>query len=260
MMVLGGLAAGALKIPSEKSPAALSKLLVLVQTHAWWFVLVASVVGVVAKATADILGPPWVRQALQRIINRFRKHAFVNILDGEPHHDHRVTLFQRKGFWFPIAIPFLANGQRWPIWPSQNPWSGWMVPVARTGRATLATRTCFLATDDPSKSEGIVGEVWLSNSVTVRMLPELGEKPSEQKIAAYAKAAKVSKEWIRSRVNAGKACPLALCGIPIEVGNKFWGVLVLDSSRQNTIDYQGHGWKAFTDMVQSSLEELLKRI
>jgi hypothetical protein len=259
MLIVGALAAGSLKTDPARFPEAVGDGLTTIQQHAWWIVLASTIAVAIAKALADYIGPPWVREALNRILNRFRKVAFINI-DGEPHHKHRVTLFQRKRFWFPIAIPWPGNGQRWPVRPGRWPMSGWMIPVARSGRATQSTRTCFLATDDPNRSEGIVGEVWLTNEVRHVVLPDLGVKPSEAKIAQYASLAGMPTEWIRDRVAKKKPCPRSLCGVPIEVGNRFWGVLVLESAGPDTIDYQGHGWKAFTDMVQPSIEELLKRI
>jgi hypothetical protein len=118
----------------------------------------------------------------------------------------------------------------------------------------------FLAPDDADNSEGIVGEVWQKNQVLVQRLPELKATSTADEIATYAQMANMPEWWIRDRLAKKKPCPQMLCGIPIEVDNRLWGVLVLDSRRSDTIDYQSQAWPAFTLLVALSLEELLKRV
>jgi transcriptional regulator with GAF, ATPase, and Fis domain len=67
-------------------------------------------------------------------------------------------------------------------------------------------------------------------------------------------------EVIQRRVQSRKPCPQALCAIPVEVDNRIWGVLVLDSRRAGTINYQSQTWHAFTTYVQLGLGELLNGV
>lgn len=241
--VIGGLA----RVTPSEWPTA-GKHLAAAQQHIWWLIITLPIVVGFAKAGAIWAGPPWVWKSLRQTLSQFRKHAFTNI-DGEPEHHHRVTLFRKQWCWW--IRPWRKG--RWP-------WSGWMVPVARSGETTQSTNTIFLVPDDADKSEGIVGLVWQTRDVVQMSLPAVSDPPSLVELMQYATAARVPLQWVRHRCATGKPLPRTLCGIPVEVNNKLWGVLVLDSRKTGTIDYESNAWPAFTSMFPTAIVELLKRI
>jgi hypothetical protein len=111
------------------------------------------------------------------------------------------------------------------------PWSGWFVPVIRSGHTDQRSRTRFWASREfPESVEGIPGLVLARNRVMVlNRLPNLHDSPSENDFDEYAKLTSVSKEWLKQRIENDRRCARSFCGIPVEVENKFWGVIVIDS-------------------------------
>lgn len=90
-------------------------------------------------------------------------------------------------------------------------------------------------------------------------MPEIKEGSTDAEVTAYALQAMMPVEWIKDRLRHGKSCPRSLCGIPIEVRGKPRGVLVLDSRKPDSINYQSTAWPAFMRIVPVVLEEFLKQ-
>lgn len=127
------------------------------------------------------------------------------------HEQHgRVTLFRYQYFFF----------GRWRFW------GGWLVPVERSGEATRNTDTAFAAPDNGEASEGVAGMTWSRRrNVSIEGLPNLSLDKSEAAFKKYADMSLYPIERIRKKVPR----PLSLYGIPVEVGGKKWGVIVIDS-------------------------------
>ena len=108
----------------------------------------------------------------------------------------------------------------------------------RSGYTMQRSRTIFWASgDDPGSAEGIPGRTWATNRVLIiNSLPDLHSNPSAANIQNYATASAVSEEWLQRRLRENKPCARSLCGIPVEVNNKFWGVIVIDSKSDTLPD------------------------
>ena len=160
-----------------------------------------------------LIGPPWAWDAVRNFLDRFQEYLFEQ--EGPKHH-HRVTLFKRTRFRWSLC--------RWP-------WSGWLVPIARSGHATQKTSTAFLAPDKADLAEGVAGQAWVRDeSVVVSDLPNIGgNNPSDKNLDRYAVRTWVSKRWLRRNKQHARF----FCGIPVEVRGKPWGVIVLDSRNPN---------------------------
>lgn len=213
--------------------------------------VVACGAGVVAfKWLAHLIGPPWIWKAIQGIFDEFRERAFR--LSGEPVHYNRVTLFEYVRCW--RLWGFWACPWRWRL--GRFPWSGWLIPVARSGHTTKSCGVSFLAPDDADRAEGIAGQVWATNTqILVNELPALDETSTEASIAEYARSTFVSTDWVRSRLS--RPHPRSLCGVPVEVEGRIWGVLVLDSRAENGIKAQKVS--DLVDFVGIVLRHLLQR-
>lgn len=218
-----------------------------------WVLPVLGVVGLVAKLVCDYVGPPWVWEAVQKIIDRFAEKSFETA-PGAAVHEYRVTLFRRT---WALALPWRCRqraGSRWR-WP----WSGWLVPVVRSGFTTQNTGTIFLAPDDADNAEGVAGQAWARRQVVqTHELPDIRTDPTDQIIKEYAAKTFVSEKWVRDRLRDGRPFPLTLCGIPVEVGGKVWGVLVLDSRHPQAIKDRAYSYKAYQELVPAVLADLLK--
>ena len=174
-------------------------------------------------------GDPATREHIQFLLNKFQEKAFQN---GEGVHHHRVTLFKYKrcwrGYWLSKAV---RSDNKWWPWGSGY-WlcSGWLVPVMRSGHTSTRMTTAFLAPQgDPDLAEGVAGMAWSRNSTVV--LENLPELPSSKKKAKpeYATKTSTPPDLVERYLARGVPMARSFGATPIEVNNKIWGVLVLDS-------------------------------
>ena len=236
---------------------------VVVETIAWlnrWGTVALPtlpVLLVLGHWTCHIIGPPWVWGAIHAVLNEFREHAFHATGVRDPLHYHRVTLFRfcRCRWLFPLHS---WRSVCWPWGVGRWPWSGWLVPVARSGHTTKTRSTIFLAPDDADCAEGIAGQTWTTNTtLPVSNLPLINEEASPEDIGFYAQQTFVTEQWIRARI-AVKALPRSLHGIPVEVNGRLWGVLVLDSRSEAGIKMNRAG--KLVSVMGVVLDKLLERV
>ncbi len=217
--VVSVLAAASLRADSKQLRgvwAAFAASLVWIQNRAWILILIATLCLLAAGVFRRIVGPPWVWAAIHRQLDIFQEYAFSEQM-GDLLHDHRVTLFKHV---------------RWKWCFRKWPWSGWLVPVERSGHTTRRTNVIFRAPDDANRAEGVAGIAWASRSaVPVTELPDLSGNPSAGDVLQYANRTFVAVEWIEEYVKKGRPLARSFIGIPVEVIGKRWGVLVLDSKR-----------------------------
>jgi hypothetical protein len=196
-------------------------LLTWLQGRIWWLWPVVFVLTISATAADKKFCDRWGYDAVKEMLEALREKGFPANTDQV--HYHRVTLFRRKQWHL-----------CWRMWP----WSGWLIPVARSGHTTLNPRTSFLAPgDDPDKAEGIAGRCWSTKNVVLVpgegskiLLPDLhamGPKSRDTyapKIE-YAKATFVSVDWVMKKQPHSRS----FLGIPVVVMGEPWGVIVVDS-------------------------------
>jgi hypothetical protein len=228
-----------------------------IQKSAWLLILVFGMVTLATKYLSSLIGAPWVWATVQKVLNEVRKDAF-NRQPEDPIHAHRITLFKRVAWRWRVRP---TRGSWWRPWGTGHwPWSGWLVPISRSGHTTQRSEAVFLAPDDADKCEGIAGQVWARDqTIILENLPDLNIGcPTDQNITDYATRAWLPESWVRRRLNEGKPFARSLCGIPVEVNGRLWGVLVLDSRNPDGINRRGHSWSANERMVRILLAELLR--
>lgn len=183
------------------------------------------------------------------VLEEFRQSVFNRRKDFEKraHHHDRVTLFKYVRFRFA------------PCW---LPWTGWMVPVARTGHATVSSKIPrFRAPlDEPGKAEGSAALAFVNNvKVPISDLPDLSLPATEEDIQTYAEKGLVPIDWVRKRIKDGKDCPSrALLGVPIEVKGEKWGAIVIDSRDPDEIEIDDKQWKEKFRILNKVLSKLLE--
>jgi hypothetical protein len=187
------------------------------QTSAWWLLPSLLVVSGGLGLLKKLLGPPWLWNTVHSYLDSFREEAF-NVGSDDAEHHHRVTLFRYRSWRWRFC--------RWP-------WSGWLVPVERSGHTTQASVSVYRAPDDADRAEGVAGMTWARRKVVnVTNLPDLSDNPSREDMQRYAKASGMTLEAVRKKLPKARS----FCGIPVETKAGVWGVLILDSRSADGIN------------------------
>ena len=214
-----------------------------------WVVAVLPGIAWVAKYFSEKIETNWLLSVIQSALTQFCDQMFGSLQGGKD--EHRATLFVRRGF---------AIWRTWPWRIDRHPWSGWLVPVVRSGHATQTIRSRFLAPDNAAKCEGIAGYTWRTRAIqTVTGQAALTAMSSEADLEVYCQRTKTSMPWLRERLKAGEELPRALRGIPVEVDNKLWGVIVLDSKEPQPFSVDRNGQGHLTRMFSFTISKLLER-
>jgi len=209
---LGMVGGAKLAAPSAAGP--FQPLLAYLQGVSWWAMPVIYISNVGFQAGSKAISPPWVWDTVRAVLDQLRVHAFKPA-QGELMQSNRVTLFKYVRW-------------RWSL--CEWPWSGWLVPVERSGYTTRRTDTAFLAPDDGDRAEGVAGRAWASGGVVSKSnLPSVTADSPVAEQQRYAEETYISLETLKRRLAAKKSVALSLTAFPVEVKNRVWGVIVFDS-------------------------------
>ena len=199
-------------------------------------------VSFVAAAVMRRIGNPWVWTTVKGLLDQFRELVFRDRAAGDHQHAHRATLFKH------VRIRFCLR--RWP-------WSGWLIPVERSGYTTRKCKVAFLAPDGGGNAEGIAGRTWSENAqVSAFDLPDISKDSNERTLKKYAEKGFVDILWLREWLRHETGVARSFRGIPIEVKGRTWGILVLDSTKPEQI---GKDNEELYDMIAWSLGKLLEK-
>jgi hypothetical protein len=84
--------------------------------------------------------------------------------------------------------------------------------------------------DDGRKFGGVTGATWCEGRTILKDgLPQLNSHSSASEIEHYAKETFMDAKSLWQRIKNGRSFPRMLCGIVVEVNNKPWGVICIDS-------------------------------
>lgn len=195
--------------------------LAVLQANAWIIILISTLLIIVLNFALRIIGEPWRWNAIQLVLDRFRDSVYLKSFPKDPIHHHRVTLFKH--------VPFSAQINKWP-------WSGWLVPMARSGHTNQNSNTIFMAPDDADKAEGVAGLAWASKRTeSISLLPEINSSIDEITLLKYSRATNVTPETIKVRLSKRRSNPRSLIAIPIEVNSRVRWIIVLDSRRPDDL-------------------------
>ena len=211
---------GGAKLADVSQAGAFSPLLIRLQHVSWWAMPVIFFGNIAFQAGAKAISPPWVWDTVRSVLDQLQLHAF-SPTQGELKQSNRVTLFKHVRW-------------RWAV--CKWPWTGWLVPVERSGNTTRKTDTVFLAPDDGNKAEGIAGRAWAcEGTVTVSNLPSVTEDSPETDLVRYADETFITVATLKDRLRCKKGIALSLTAFPVEVKNKVWGVIVFDSRSREAL-------------------------
>ncbi len=204
------LAAAIHQAPPDKIPAALSFVTDPVR-NGW--VLPALAVATPIIVSARHFTDRSRREEVWRVLNEIKDATFKDQkLDYEQH--GRVTLFRHHKFTL----------RRWPCV------GGWLMPYERSGFSTRKTSAIFCAPDDGECAEGVAGKAWSSREIKyVSGLPNLrAPGATDAQFANYGEQSFCSPSRLRKKPPQARS----LMGIPVDVDNKRWGVIVIDCVKE----------------------------
>lgn len=239
-VLIGGLQKADTESISRLATAAprLASFAVGLQQASWWLLPTLLIVSGGLGLLKKLLGPPWLWQTVHSYLDVFREDVFNFGPDDAVHH-HRVTLFKYVGWCWRL--------EKWP-------WSGWLVPVERSGHTTQSQISVFRAPDDADHAEGVAGMTWARRGqVMVSHLPDLEASPSDDAFRAYSRATGVSVADLKRKVPRARS----YCGLPVEVKGNLWGVLIFDSRSPDGIN---HDSQVLFRPLGKYLGKLLERV
>ena len=165
---------------------------------------------------------PWVKPAVRRTLDVMREDAFASQSEHLQHYQ-RVTLFKARWFCWRACLSF------------RQPFGIWLVPFSRSG-PNERSAAHFKVSADVDKAEGIAGCAFARDmTMVVENLPNVTKSNiGEKALLQYARLAFVDVEWVRKKRPKSRS----LIGLPVRVGGKVWGVLVLDSRDTQFAEYE----------------------
>jgi hypothetical protein len=247
LVCFSGALGALLKAPADQVPFLETSIRSL-QSNAWWLLLLFAVAIGIASFFCSLIGSPKTWKTVKAHLDGFQETVFHEVTEDHLQ-AHRVTLFKWVRF----------NWRCWPWQWKRHPWSGWLIPIVRSGHTTQKSSTAFLAPDNADLAEGVAGKAWGNRRVVSRdNLPRIDSNSSDSTIRDYAKRAWVSEAWVRGRLKASKQCARSFRGIHVEVSGARWGVIVIDSIGE-TIPFSDESERTYR-MLAKCLSSLLREI
>ena len=207
---------------------------------------------------AQRAGDPWIREKIQYLIDGVRDRLYEDF-GTDRLDEHRVTLFKRTGFAWKIRRP--GSRKYWPYGAGYFPWSGWLMPVLRSGHTAQTSSSAFLAPSGKlsHKVKGVVGRAWASkNTIVVDNLNEIRQDSALKTKKTYASKTFCEIDWVERCLGQNRQPPRSIGAIPIEVHGKIWGALVLDSKApQGVTNEKIANFKLTAGMIGQLLEKNL---
>ncbi|WPC75903.1 hypothetical protein [Vibrio porteresiae] len=160
-------------------------------------------------------------------------------LSGDFDDNHRVTLFQYKSTYFGLAFRKKYWACKYFPWSlTKTPWSGWLVPVARSGYTNQKGRSVFWAPDSGRNAEGVVGIAWAKGGDMVHFekLPKITKQSSSQNRCKYCDCTKISPLLLDRYIETGTIPARSFLAFSLLVDAEPWGVVVVDSQSAQGID------------------------
>lgn len=196
-------------------------------------------------------------RAIQEQINILQYIGFTK-KEGDLNDSHRVTLFKYKSWSFartltPSGLKSLCKNRVWP-------WSGWLVPVVRSGHTGKRTKIVFSAPDSGRKAEGLAGLCWSSDAVVHEAkLPNINNTSSQINKNRYCRKSRFPGWLLELYCKEDRQVARSIFAIPIRnLRGDRWGVLVFDSMQVDGVNV-GIVNEAFTIIV-NSLGVLLEEV
>jgi len=207
-----------------------------------WLSLITAVIMATAAVAMKAIGNPWVREAVQHVLDAMHEHGFGSE-DGRELFYDRVTLFRYRKYC-------------WKFWRVGIPWGGFLIPYARSGHFFSNPSVIFRVPENCDDAQGVAGQAYVSGAtLVIQELPDVSKKvaPTDSDYKTYAEKTWVADQWLREERSTARA----LLALRVVVNGKPWGVIVVDT-RATTIPNETKIIASYT-LVAKVLGELLDR-
>ncbi|OCH01850.1 hypothetical protein [Aliivibrio fischeri] len=191
----------------------------------------------VSGVLLKILKPATVIKCLEKKLDVIKEWLFCDE-SNDFNDNHRVTLFKYKRvYWGLLTKKRYWRYEYFPWSLSRHPFSGWLVPIARSGYTGQNAKAVFWAPDDGLSAEGVAGVAWASNCTVVRQkLPKITGISSLDNQKKYCDSTGTRATVLQSYIKVGRIPARSFVAFPIlGKDGKPWGVAVLDSKNAEGI-------------------------
>lgn len=194
--------------------------------------------------------------ALKAQLNTLQRYVCTNS-GNEIHDNNRVTLFRYKKICVQaVRVKSFASMWKDGCWP----WTGWLVPVLRSGHTSQNTNALFWVPDDGRKSEGIAGQCWSqNNTVYIDKLPNVNSNTSLSNRDKYARKSNMPIDMVKRYIDNSRPLARSIMAIPLlDSSSELWGVVVVDSVSGDGIDTKQamEAFKFIADTIGELVGEL----
>lgn len=163
----------------------------------------------------------WVEDSILHLLNGYRNKVFSNY-GTDPIDNHRVTIFRHKRVL--CFIEWVKTFGKHPLY------GHWLVAEYRTGHTTQDSEIKFRApVKRPLEAEGVAGQAWRGKTVEVQDLLLISTVSGKNNKRRYAESSHISELLVEQILKCGGQLPRSMVGVPLKVGQKMWGSLVIDS-------------------------------
>lgn len=215
-------------------------------------------------ALSKLKRDPEITRSIESILDETRRELFTTdaLVSAPEMHCHRITVFKYSTWCFMSRLVYFRKFQNRRLYP----WSGWLVPVARSGHITRDGKTVFHVDVNGAVSEGFAGRAYLratkteqaGGSILHATMPILtiGDPSS---VKAYSECVYQSQDDVKLRHDRRPVQYGCLAAIPLCVAGRPWGAVVLDSvTPDGVILPQADGIKLYRQFT-SLLDRFIQR-
>lgn len=235
-------------------------LVEFVKSHAPVLLIISALLIVVTYILLKCTNSVSILKCLQVKLNALRDWICCDI-GGDIDDNHRVTLFKYRSTYFGLLFrPKYWQHKYFPWTFTKHPWSGWLVPIARSGYTSQKSRSVFWAPDSGKKAEGVVGIAWAKGGDMVHFekLPRVTKQTSIKNKEKYCEQTKTSPVLLDSYIADGDIPARSFLAFSLLVDGEPWGVVVVDSQSEEGINVNQipRAMDLTCSLVPALLEEL----
>lgn len=209
-----------------------------VKNHAPFLLLVSALLIVVTFILLKFTNSVAILKCIDVKLNTLRDWLCCNI-SGDYDDNHRVTLFKYHKRYFGLFLRRKYWSSEYFPWTlDRTPWSGWLVPISRSGHTGQNARAVFWAPDSGTKAEGVAGIAWAKGGdmIHFEQLPKISKSSSNTNKTKYCDSTRMSRMLLESYIKEGATPARSFLAFLLLVGGEPWGVIVIDSQSEQGID------------------------
>ncbi|WP_318513499.1 hypothetical protein [Photobacterium leiognathi] len=213
-------------------------IVITIKGHAPQLLTISAILIVVTYALLKCSNSASILKCLQVKLDTLRDWLCCDI-NGDLDDNHRVTLFQYKSTYFGLLFRRKYWQTKYFPWTAtKHPWSGWLVPIARSGYTNQKARSVFWAPDSGRKAEGVVGIAWAKGGDMVHFekLPRITKQSSDRNKEKYCDQTKTSPMLLQGFIDEEEIPARSFLAFSLLVDGNPWGVIVVDSQSDQGIN------------------------